>query len=108
MRTRLETSPGDVTRLLQAWSGGDLRAQEALLPLVYAELRRRAAAYLRRERRGHTLQPTALVHETYLRLVNQRDVDWNSRGHFYRAVVTGDATRAGGSRSDSRCPEASR
>ena len=73
---------GKVTGLLQAWAHGDPRAQEDLLPLVYQELRRQAAAYLRRERTGHTLQPTALVHEAYLRLVGQR-VDWRSRAHFF-------------------------
>ena len=83
VRTGLAASPGVVTRLLQAWSGGDPRAQEDLLPLVYGELRRRAAAYLRRERKEHTLQPTALVNEAYLRLVGQRQVDWQSRTHFF-------------------------
>lgn len=73
---------GKVTGLLHAWARGDPRAQEGLLPLVYQELRRQAAAYLRRERTGHTLQPTALVHEAYLRLVGQR-VDWRNRAHFF-------------------------
>jgi RNA polymerase sigma factor (TIGR02999 family) len=77
------TSTGVVTRLLRAWSSGNPDAQEELLPLVYDELRRRAAGRLRRDRRGHTLQPTALVHEAYLRLVAQRDVDWQSRTHFF-------------------------
>lgn len=72
-----------VTRLLRAWSAGNADAQEELLPLVYDELRRRAAGQLRRDRRGHTLQPTALVHEAYLRLLGQRDVDWQSRTHFF-------------------------
>jgi RNA polymerase sigma factor (TIGR02999 family) len=76
-------SPGVVTGLLQAWSAGNPNAQEELLPLVYTELRRRAAGQLRRDRRDHTLQPTALVHEAYLRLVGQRDVDWQSRTHFF-------------------------
>jgi RNA polymerase sigma factor (TIGR02999 family) len=76
-------SPGVVTGLLQAWSAGNPNAQEELLPLVYKELRRRAAGQLRRDRRDHTLQPTALVHEAYLRLVGQRDVDWQSRTHFF-------------------------
>lgn len=71
-----------LTELLQAWSAGDTAAREALLPRVYGELRRRANAYLRRERPGHTLQPTALVHEVYLRLAAQH-VDWQSRGHFF-------------------------
>jgi hypothetical protein len=65
-------NPGqDVSGLLQAWGRGHVEARDQLLPLVYQELRRRAAAYLRRERLGHTLQPTALVHEAYLRLVKQ-------------------------------------
>jgi len=76
-------STGVVTGLLQAWSAGNPNAQEELLPLVYRELRRRAAGHLRRDRRDHTLQPTALVHEAYLRLVGQRDVDWQSRTHFF-------------------------
>ena len=73
----------DVTALLDGWSRGDRRALDRLLPLVYAELRRVAARQLRRERAGHTLQPTALVHEAYLRLVEQRNVDWQNRAHFY-------------------------
>lgn len=73
---------GRVTGLLHAWARGDPRAQEDLWPLVYQELRRQAATYLRRERTGHTLQPTALVHEAYLRLVGQR-VDWRNRVHFF-------------------------
>jgi len=73
----------DVTELLQAWGGGDLNARDRLLPLVYRELRRRAAAYLRRERRDHSLQPTDLVHEAYLRLVDQRRAAWRNRGQFF-------------------------
>jgi RNA polymerase sigma factor (TIGR02999 family) len=71
----------DVTTLLRAWSEGDLRARDQLMPVVYGELHRRAAARLRRERRDHTLQPTALVHEAYLRLVDQR-VAWKNRAQF--------------------------
>ena len=67
----LSASSHDVTDLLRAWSGGDLGARDRLMPLIYQELRRRAAAHLRRERRNCTLQPTALVHEAYLRLVGQ-------------------------------------
>ena len=74
---------GVVTGLLRAWSQGDLEARERLMPLVYEELRRRAAAYLRRERKDHTLQPTALVHEAYLRLVGQQRVVWQNRAHFF-------------------------
>ena len=73
----------DVTGLLDDWSRGDRRALDRLLPLVYAELRRIAARQLRHERAGHTLQPTALVHEAYLRLVDQRSVDWQNRAHFF-------------------------
>jgi RNA polymerase sigma factor (TIGR02999 family) len=73
----------DVTGLLGDWSRGDRHALDRLLPLVYAELRRIAARQLRHERAGHTLQPTALVHEAYLRLVEQRAVDWQSRAHFF-------------------------
>jgi len=71
-----------VTALLADWSRGDTTALEQLLPLVYTELRRIATRQLRRERTGHTLQPTALVHEVYLRLVDQRHADWQNRAHF--------------------------
>ena len=73
----------DVTALLVDWSRGDARALDRLLPLVYDELRRVAARQLRRERADHTLQPTALVHEAYVKLVDQRRVDWRNRAHFY-------------------------
>jgi RNA polymerase sigma factor (TIGR02999 family) len=73
----------DVTQLLVSWSSGNQAALEELMPLVYSELRRLAAAYLRRERPDHTLQSTALVHEAFLKLVNQREVEWRSRAHFY-------------------------
>ena len=72
----------DVTTLLQAWNAGDLEARDRATALVYGELRRRAAAHLRRERREHTLQPSALVHEAYLRLVDQRQTAWQNRAHF--------------------------
>jgi len=74
---------GELTALLRAWGRGDLHARDELLPLVYEELRRRAAAYLRRERADHTLQPTALIHEAYLRLVGQQRVAWQNRAHFF-------------------------
>ena len=77
------TPPHDVTALLADWSRGDRDALTRLLPLVYAELRRIAARQLGKERAGHTLQPTALVHEVYLRLVDQRRVDWQDRAHFF-------------------------
>lgn len=73
----------DVTALLAEWSRGDRDALAQLLPLVYAELRRIAARQLGRERPGHTLQPTALVHEVYLRLIDQRRVEWQDRAHFF-------------------------
>jgi RNA polymerase sigma factor (TIGR02999 family) len=73
----------DLTGLLADWNRGDAGALNELLPLVYAELRRVAARQLRRERGDHTLEPTALVHEAYLRLVQQRHVDWRSRAHFF-------------------------
>jgi RNA polymerase sigma factor (TIGR02999 family) len=73
----------EVTRLLAEWRAGNERAMADLVPLVYAELRQLAAAYLRGERPGHTLQPTALVHEAFLRLVDQSGPDWQSRSHFY-------------------------
>ncbi|MFN2384342.1 MAG: sigma-70 family RNA polymerase sigma factor [Gemmatimonadota bacterium] len=72
-----------VTQLLLEGSQGDKRALDALLPLVYEELHRLARIYLSREREGHTLQPTALVHEAYLRLVDQRAVDWRNRAQFF-------------------------
>jgi RNA polymerase sigma factor (TIGR02999 family) len=71
-----------VTASLIAWAGGDETARERMLPLVYDELRQLAAGYLRRERPGHTLQPTALVHEAFLRLIDQREVDWSNRAQF--------------------------
>jgi RNA polymerase sigma-70 factor (ECF subfamily) len=78
------SAPDDeVTELLRAWGEGDLSALDRLMPLVYDELRRRAAAYLRREGRNQTLQPTALVHEAYLRLVDQRRVVWRNRAQFF-------------------------
>jgi RNA polymerase sigma factor (TIGR02999 family) len=75
--------PREVTALLKDWSGGDRQALERLMPLVYGELRKLAASYLRAERPDHTLQPTALVHEAYLRLVDQRSVSWANRAHFF-------------------------
>ena len=72
----------DVTQILQAWSEGDDSAPSRLMPVVYAELRRLAAEYLRRERADHTLQATALVHEAYLKLVDEKRVTWKNRAHF--------------------------
>ena len=76
-------APGEVTLLLSAWSRGDPAALEALIPLVYDELRRLADEQLRRERGVHTLQPTAVVHEAFLKLVDQTRVSWKNRGHFF-------------------------
>ena len=72
-----------VTRLLLAWRGGDAAASDQLMGLVYEELRHLARGYLRRERPEHTLEPTALVHEAYLRLVDTTQVNWQSRAHFF-------------------------
>jgi RNA polymerase sigma factor (TIGR02999 family) len=79
----VENPPGVISGLLRAWCKGDLRARDNLLPLVYLELRRCAASYLRRERPDHTLQPTALVHETYLRLTRQDRIAWQNRAQFF-------------------------
>jgi len=73
----------DVTALLIEWRRGDAAALERLTPLIYQELRRVAGAYMRRERGGHTLQPTALINEAYLRLVDRTTPDFNSRTHFF-------------------------
>ena len=73
----------DVTQLLVDWQGGDARALDRLIPLLYDELRALAAGYLRGERESHTLQPTALVHEAFLRLVDQRTATWQNRAHFF-------------------------
>jgi RNA polymerase sigma-70 factor, ECF subfamily len=72
-----------ITQLLVDWSEGDPSALEKLLPLVYSELKRQAANYLRRERQNHTLQPTALVNEAYLKLIDQRNAKWQNRAHFF-------------------------
>lgn len=76
------SAPGAVTELLRAWSDGDDRALEQLVPLVETELRRIARGYMGRERRGHTLQATALVNEAFLRLTDARQVRWQDRAHF--------------------------
>jgi RNA polymerase sigma factor (TIGR02999 family) len=78
---------GDITVLLARWHNGDKAAFEELLPMVYAELREVAGAYMRRERADHTLQPTALVHEAYLRLAGVRAADFNNRVHFFGAAA---------------------
>jgi len=74
---------GDVTQLLERWSAGDRAALDRLVPAVYDELRRMASRYLRHERPQHTLQPTALVHEAFVKLIDQRAVQWQNRAHFF-------------------------
>lgn len=100
-----EVSPGGVTQLLAEWQGGDDRALEQLMPLVYGELRRLAGRYLNREREGHTLETHDLIHEAFLRLVDQRQVDWQSRAHFFgiaaqmmRRILVDHARRRGARR----------
>lgn len=77
------TPSHDITKLLREWSDGNRSGFDELMPLVYGELHRQAARYLRNERRCQTLQTTALIHEAYLRLVNQTDIDWQSRTQFF-------------------------
>jgi len=79
---------GEITDLLQEFSRGNEDAMDRLMPLVYEELQRQAHAYLRRERKNHTLQTTALVHEAFLRLIDQNRVDWRNRSHFYAVAAT--------------------
>jgi RNA polymerase sigma factor (TIGR02999 family) len=79
----MPSTSSDVTSLLVAWNQGDQAALEELLPVVYDELRKLARSYLRRERPDHTLQATALVHEAYLRLIDQNQVTWQNRAHFF-------------------------
>lgn len=76
-------SPEGVTQLLVDWSKGDQKALDKLMPLVCSELRRLASNYLRRERQGHTLQPTALVNEAYLKLIDQKNARWQNRAQFF-------------------------
>jgi RNA polymerase sigma-70 factor, ECF subfamily len=96
------SSSHEVTQLLRHWSNGNKEALEQLTPLVYRELRKLAASHLRRERPGHTLQPTALVHEAYLRLIDQSRPDWGNRSHFFgvaahimRQILVDHARRRG-------------
>ena len=74
---------GEVTQMLEKWRDGDPEVLERLMPLVYGQLHRIAKGYMRHERDDHTLQPTALVNEVYMRLLNQRKITWNDRGHFF-------------------------
>ena len=82
-----DSKPGRVTQVLKAVEQGDSRAAEQLLPLVYAELRAIARSLMAKVPPGNTLQPTALVHEAYLRIVGNEDPGWNSRGHFFAAIA---------------------
>lgn len=84
----MENPPGEVTQLLFELKQGNRQAEDLLIPLVYKELRRIAAQHLRRENPGHTLQPTALVHEAYLRLTHLQEIDWQSRSHFFAVAAT--------------------
>lgn len=77
-----ENSP-DVTQMLKEWGGGNAAVLDNLMPLVYDELRRQASRFLRKERPNHTLQTTALINEAYLKLIDQRDVRWQNRAHFF-------------------------
>ena len=79
----MDSAPPTITQLLSEWSAGDREALDRLMPLVYDELRRLARSYLRRERPDHTLQATALVHEAYMRLIDQHSVTWQNRAHFF-------------------------
>ena len=80
-------SKDEVSQLLMDWRNGDRTALDGLIPLVHQELRRLARHYLRGERIGHTLQPTALVNEDYLRLINYRDMQWQNRAHFFAVAA---------------------
>lgn len=83
MRRKLSLPPREISQLLDEWGKGNQEALDRLYPLVYDELRRMAHRYMSRERKGHTLQTTALIHEAYLRLVEQRHVHWANRAHFF-------------------------
>ena len=80
---QLQPSSPNITEMLRQWSDGNSEALDSLLPLVYDQLHRQAARFLRRERHGHTLQTTALIHEAYLKLIDQHHVNWQNRAHFF-------------------------
>lgn len=80
---KMSAFPQEITQLLLTWSKGDKSALDQLIPLVYPELRRMARAYMNRENSGHTLQTSALINEAYLRLVNQQQIEWQDRAHFF-------------------------
>ena len=108
----MASASGPVTQLLLAWSNGDRAALERLIPVVYPELRRIAGRYLRHERIGHTLQPTALVNEAYLKLINQEHAHWQNRAQFFgvaaqlmrRILVDHARERAAGKRGGGATP----
>lgn len=83
----MASPPPSVTHLLNAWSAGDEAAGQALIELVYKELRRLAAHYMQDERHDHTLQPTALVHELYVKLFSSQPIEWRNRGHFFAVAA---------------------
>jgi RNA polymerase sigma-70 factor (ECF subfamily) len=83
----MSASPAEITQLLVKAGNGDREAESVLVPLVNDELRRLARRYMRHERPGHTLQPTALVHEAYLKLIEKREIAWQSRGHFFAVAA---------------------
>ena len=84
----LSTAPGEVTQILHEFRKGNFQAQDRLVPLVYRELQRIADAHMRRESMTNSLQPTALVHEAYLRLVDISQIDWRDRAHFFAVAST--------------------
>jgi RNA polymerase sigma factor (TIGR02999 family) len=84
----MTTTPQEVSQLLRAWSDGDQTALDKLMPLVYEELRRMAKRHMDRQGPGHTLQTTALIHEAYLRLVDQKETRWQNRAHFFAVAAT--------------------
>jgi RNA polymerase sigma factor (TIGR02999 family) len=104
----MERAPAEVTRLLQEWTNGEEQALDRLVPQIHRELRKLAAGYLRKERSDHTLQPTALVNEAFLKLIDQRAVRWQNRAHFFgiaaqamrRILVDHARAHAAGKRGD--------
>lgn len=87
MLNKREGETSDITQMLREWSDGKAEVLDKLLPLVYDELHRQAASFLRRERPGHTLQTTALINEAYLKLIDRRGTDWQSRAHFFAVAA---------------------
>lgn len=86
--TELGTVQPNITQMLREWNEGETDSSEELLAAIYSELHRRAAGFLRRENADHTMQTTELVHEAYLKLVDQKRVDWKCRGHFFAIAAT--------------------